>query len=88
MVVALFVGDQISRTAMCATAAKRGFDHFDRTAFASSLTFAPQPLDFDIHAKAQVGSQTLGWTYSTMDWAVMPPTVAQNVAAGAPFICP
>ncbi len=73
---------------MCATAAQRGFDHFDRTDFATSLTLMPGPLRGNIHAKAQSGGQTLGWTYSTMDWVVLPPSTAQSVTADAPFTCP
>ena len=88
MLAALFVGDQISQAAMCATAAKRGFDHFDRTSFANSLTFARGPNQFNIHAKAQSGGQTLSWTYSAMDWNLLPTTVAQNVRADQPFTCP
>ena len=88
LIAAEYVGDQISQTAMCTTAARRGFYRFDRTSFATSLTLAPQPLNFDIHAKAGVGGQTLSWTYSAMDWGVLPPAIAQNVHAGGPFTCP
>ncbi|MGV8987895.1 MAG: hypothetical protein ACOH2H_16605 [Cypionkella sp.] len=88
MIVALFVGDQISQRAMCATAVKLGFDQFDRTTFAESLTHSRQELNFAVNAKAVVDGQTLGWTYSAMDWKVMSPRVAPNVAADAPFICP
>lgn len=88
LVAAPFVGDGISRQAMCEAAAKRGFDHFDRTAFASSLADAPQPLQFEVHAKAKASGQTLAWSYRAMDWYVIPPRAVANVNGGEAFTCP
>ncbi len=88
LLASLFVGDQISQTAMCTSAAKRGFDHFERTSFATSLAFAPVPPQPYLHAKAQSGGQTLIWSYATQDWSVLPPDIAPNVRADQPFTCP
>ena len=88
LLAGLIVGDAVSQTAMCAAAAKRGFDRFDRSSFAASLADAPQPFQLDLHAKAVMSGQSLGWSYRTMDWYVIPPTVVQNVAGGGPYTCP
>jgi hypothetical protein len=87
MGAAVLVGDQISQAAMCQTAAKRGFDRFDRSSFAASLAFAPQEFQFDLHARAEDSGQVLGWSYSTMDWYVIPDRAQGNVTAGAAFHC-
>lgn len=88
LVAAPFVGDGISQRAMCAAAKKRGFDRFDRTTFASSLTDTPQDLQLQVHAKAKASGQILAWSYRAMDWYVIPPSTAPDVTGGDSFTCP
>lgn len=88
LAAALFVGEHISQTAMCAAAAKRGFEQFDRSSFASSVADAPQRSQFEVHAKAEVSGQTLGWSYRAMDWYVIPPRALANVSGGEAYVCP
>ena len=88
LVAVPFVGDVISQRALCAAAAKRGVNHFERTTFASSLADAPRALQFEVHAKAETNGQALGWSFRAMEWYVIPPEAVANVTGGDPFTCP
>ncbi len=63
-----FVGEPISRAAMCKAAALQGFDSFRRLSLADSLASG----SVEPHAIAEVGGQAMGWSYLSMDWYRVP----------------
>lgn len=84
LVAALFVGDRVSQIAMCQTAASHGVTRFQRNSFLTSLSQTPRDIQITQHAA--IATQRLGWSYSAMDWYVIPASV-QGFDAGAAFSC-
>jgi hypothetical protein len=87
LVAGVILGDGISRAAMCEAAAARGLASFQRNGLMWSLANAPQEFQFDLHARVEAGGQVLGWSYSTMDWYVVPDAAVQNVGSGPTVDC-
>ncbi len=87
LIAAGFVGDAVSKQAMCQSAAKLGFTTFARNSFWWSLANAPMELQVEIHARADVNRQRLGWSYRDLDWFVIPDTASDDVT-GPTFTCP
>ena len=83
----MFVGDRVSKAAMCEAAIKRGFSEFRRNSFRWSLANTPREFQFEIHATAKVEGQRLGWSYRDMDWYVIPEDASADVA-GSTLSCP
>ncbi len=88
LVAGVVAGDQVSQTAMCETAAARGFSTFQRNGLFTSLAGAPREFQFDLHAMAEHDGAALGWSYRDMDWYVIPTDAQRNVAGGESFTCP
>lgn len=65
------LGEQVSETAMCQAAARRGVDRFQRDGFAASLTKGREP-PVTVHGFAETGGTRLGWSYRLMDWYELP----------------
>ncbi|MBI1170550.1 hypothetical protein GC209_04040 [bacterium] len=85
LAASLWVGDQVSRDAMCRAALKRGFAGFERNSFAYSLANTRgDPVYDSPHAVARAAGQTLGWSYRDMDWFVLPRGIAGSEPA---FTC-
>jgi hypothetical protein len=87
LIAAVFVGERVSKEAMCQAAIKRGFSEFRRNSFRWSLANTPQEFQFDIHASAKVDGQRQGWSYRDMDWYVIP-NDAWGAVTAATFSCP
>lgn len=87
LIVAVFVGDTVSQTTMCKAATKRGFTAFQRNAFDWSLANSPREWQWEIHARAVVDGQPLGWSYRELDWYAIPKGVSDGVS-GPIFTCP
>ena len=87
LIASVFVGERISKEAMCQAAVKRGFSEFRRNSFGWSLANTPQEFQFNIHATAKVDGQWLGWSYRDMDWYAIPEDASADVV-GATFSCP
>lgn len=69
MIAALVLGDEVSRQAMCRTAAERGLDGLRRDSLADSLARRPE---FGPHGLAWSAGRAWGWSYRRMDWQELP----------------
>lgn len=87
LIAAVFVGDSLSQTAMCKAIAKRGITAFQRNSFLWSLANSPRDWQGEIHARAIVDGQRLGWSYSALEWYEIPKNTSGDVT-GPPFTCP
>ena len=87
LVAAVFVGDHVSKDAMCKAAARRGFATFARNSFSWSLADSGQAPVLDLHALRHLNNDRWGWSYRDLDWyAISPETLP--VRGGEEFTCP
>lgn len=73
LIAAVFVGERVSKDAMCASAKEIGLDQFRRNTLLWSLANAPEEFQFEIHAAGEIGKRRMGWSYREMHWYEIPP---------------
>lgn len=78
---AAFVGERVSKAAMCQQAAALGITEFRRNTLLWSLANTPREFQFEIHALATTGKGRLGWSYREMAWYAVPVDAAVDVVA-------
>lgn len=83
----MFVGEWVSKAAMCHAAIAAGIPEFRRNSFGWSLRNAPAEFQFEIHAVAISGKKRFGWSYGDMAWYEVSLDTTADVNA-APTDCP
>lgn len=58
-----------------------------RNSFLWSISNTGNEFLFGLHAMAQRGDDRFAWSYSTMDWYLLPDTIWPNVHSGS-ATCP
>ncbi|MBV2360251.1 hypothetical protein KUH32_10730 [Thalassococcus sp. CAU 1522] len=78
------VADRFAGQAVCETAQVRGLSDIRRHSLFWSLANTPREFQFDLHGLARQGDRHFGWSYSEMDWYVLPDTFGVDTRAGRP----
>lgn len=84
LVTTLVSGEVLSSRAMCALAAEQGLTNVTRNSFVWSIPNSGNEYQFNLHAMGQHGEDYVAWSYSEMDWYLLPDTIWNNVQSSAP----
>lgn len=79
-------GNLIARQAICTAAAVQSLTNVTRNSFTWSIANTGNEFQFDLHAMASLGEDRFAWSYTEMDWFLLPDTVWPNVRSG-PTTC-
>lgn len=85
---ALIVGETLSQSAMCETARANGLSDIRRNSLLWSLANTPRDFQIEVHAVARHQSDRYAWSYSEMDWYLVPENTIARVEGHPPYLCP
>lgn len=80
----LITADNIAGDAMCARAEAAGLTNVTRHSLSWSIRNTGHEFQFDLHAMASLGEDNYGWSYSEMDWYLIPENVVYDAPRTAP----
>lgn len=83
LVTTLWAGEAVSSRAVCTSAAAQNLTNVTRNSFLWSISNAGRDYQFNLHAMATRDGDQFAWSYSEMEWYLLPTTIWANVQSGA-----